>query len=405
MVCMLSVWGFASVRRIAAAVIAMAAATVFCSLELIGKAPGRISNPQELRAKNHTLSLTLHARVTKDGKNSFYFDGQPNAPTLRLSPGDQLKITYINDLPAKPKEDCAITPCMDMTNLHFHGLTVSPDAPQDDVLDMMAMPGQSLRYTVQIPKDHPPGLYWYHTHPHGESHRQALDGMSGAIVIEGIESYSPALAGLPERVLVIRGRSIVNDPQSTDLKHRVQLSSNICGAESDEPEEIFTVNGSVRPEIAITAGERQFWRLVNASADRYLDLQLEGQTFEIVAMDGMPIALHDPNSQTRVAEHVLLPPAGRLEAIVTGPPTGAPKRLISRCVDTGPDGDPNPAMVLADIVSRSAANSPSKAAKSSLKPEFETLDLAAEETTPPRFTVIFTEDKNGFYINGKAFTP
>src|ERR1700739_1042973 len=256
MVCMLSVWGFASVRRIAAAVIAMAAATVFCSLELIGKAPGRISNPQELRAKNHTLSLTLHARVTKDGKNSFYFDGQPNAPTLRLSPGDQLKITYINDLPDKRKESCAITPCMDMTNLHFPGLTVSPDAPQDDVLKMMAMPGQSLRYTVQIPKDHPPGLYWYHTHPHGESYRQVLDGMSGALVIEGIESYVPMLAGLPERVLVVRGRSIKEDPQAADLKQRVELSSDVCGAAPEAAEEIFTVNGSVRPQIATAPGER-----------------------------------------------------------------------------------------------------------------------------------------------------
>src|SRR5260370_3975730 len=120
---------------------------------------------------------------------------------------------------------------MDMTNLHFHGLTVSPDAPQDDVLDMMAMPGKSLSYTFQIPKDHPPGLYWYHTHPHGESYRQVLDGMSGALVIEGIESYFPALAGLPERVLVVRGRSVGNDPKSTDLKERVGLSSYVCGGE------------------------------------------------------------------------------------------------------------------------------------------------------------------------------
>ena len=136
---------------------------------MTGKPPGLLSKPPELRAKDHTLSLTLHAAIASDGKNSFYFNGQPIAPTLRLSPGDQLKITYINDLPTKPKESCAITPCMDMTNLHFHGLTVSPHSPQDDVLDMMAMPGQSLSYTVQIPKDHPPGLYWYHTHPHGES--------------------------------------------------------------------------------------------------------------------------------------------------------------------------------------------------------------------------------------------
>jgi suppressor of ftsI len=391
--------------RTAVPAVAIAASVVFCSLGIVGKRPGLLSNPPELRAKNHTLSLTLHAAIASDGKNSFYFNGQPNAPTFRLSPGDELKITYINDLPTKPQESCAISRCMDMTNLHFHGLTVSPDAPQDDVLSMVAMPGQSLHYTVQIPKDHPPGLYWYHTHPHGESHRQVLDGMSGALVIEGIESYFPALAGLRERVLVVRGRSVANDPLSISLKQQVALSSDVCGGESEAPEEIFTVNGTVRPEIEIAPGERQFWRLVNASADRYLDLELEGQTLEIVARDGMPIAQHDPSHRTRIAEHVLLPPAGRLEALVTGPSAGAPRRLISRCVNTGPVGDPNPAMILANIVPRSAPSSTRNPSKSYFKPNFKTPDLVAEQRVPPRFIVTFTEDKNGFYINGEKFAP
>ena len=390
-------------RKIITAV-AILVIAVFCSLGLKGNPRAILPNAPELHAKNHTLSLTLHAGITPDGKDSFYFNGQPVAPTLRLSPGDQLKVTYINDLPAESKESCAITPCMDMTNLHFHGLEVSPDAPQDDVLNMIAMPGKSLSYTVQIPKDHPPGLYWYHTHPHGESHRQVLDGMSGAIVIEGMESYFPELTGLPERVLVIRGRSIVKDPHSASLKERVALSSSGCGGEGEGPEEIFTVNGAVRPQVEIAPGERQFWRLVNASADRYVDLQLEAQTLEIVAMDGIPIALHDPNHRTRIVDHVLLPPAGRLEAIVTGPASGAPRRLISRCVDTGPDGDPNPAMVLADIVPQPAAGSMPKVLESSRKLDLKTLDLAAEEKAPPRFIVTFTEDKKGFYINGEKFT-
>src|SRR6266704_6106925 len=286
--------------RIATLAIAIVAAAVFCSLELKGKPQGRISNPPELRAKHHTLSLTLHAAIASDGKNSFYFNGQPNAPTLRLSPGDQLKITYVNDLPDKPHESCAMTPCMDMTNLHFHGLTVSPDAPQDDVLEMIAAPGRSLSYTVEIPKDHPPGLYWYHTHPHGESHRQVLDGMSGALVIEGMESYFPPLAGLPERVLVVRGRSIEHDPNAAELRQDVEIPAKGCGGEAEAGEEIFTVNGVVRPRIQIAPNERQFWRIVNASADRYLDLQLDGQTFEIVALDGMPLAYHEPKSPTRI---------------------------------------------------------------------------------------------------------
>jgi FtsP/CotA-like multicopper oxidase with cupredoxin domain len=389
--------------RTAVLSLATVASGVFCLLELTGKLAGLLSNAPELRAKNGVLSLTLHAAMAS-GKSAFYFNGQPNAPTLRLAPGDKLKINYINDLPAKPPERCLAGPCMDMTNLHFHGLTISPDAPQDDVLTMMAMPGKTLRYTVQIPKNHPPGLYWYHTHPHGESYRQVLDGMSGALVIEGIESYFPALTGLPERVLVVRGRSIKEDPQSADLKQRVHLGSEVCGGEQEAPEEVMTVNGSVRPEIAIAPGERQFWRIANASADRYVDLELEGQSFEIVAMDGEPIAQHDPDHRTRISGRVLLPPAGRLEAIVTGPAPGT-GRLITHCVDTGPDGDPNPAMVLADIVPRSGAGSAAKISQTSVKPALYTVDLAAEEKAAPRFTVTFTEDKNGFYINDEKFAP
>jgi suppressor of ftsI len=388
-----------SIRPVAVIVLAF-----LSGLALTGMPAQSLSRPPQLRAKDHILSLTLHAAITSDGKDAFYFNGQPNAPTLRLSPGDQLKITYINDLPAKPLERCLIGPCMDMTNLHFHGLTVSPDRPQDDVLDMLAMPGQSLSYAVNIPKEHPPGLYWYHTHPHGESYQQVLDGMSGALVIEGIESYYPELIGLPEQILVVRGLSIGRGPQAAGLIKRVKLGSDNCGGESELPDEIFTTNGTVRPEIEIAPGERQFWRLVNASADRYLDLQLEGQTFEIVAMDGMPIVRHDPGHRTRIADHVLLPPAGRLEAIVTGPTAQAHTRLLSHCVDTGPEGDPNPGMILADIVPHSAPSSTRKTSKSHLKPDFKTLDLAEEEKAPPRFTVIFTEDKNGFYINGQKFT-
>jgi FtsP/CotA-like multicopper oxidase with cupredoxin domain len=130
--------------RTAILAIAIIVTGVVCTLGISGSPSDLLPTPPEVHAKHHTLSLTLHAGVASDGKNSFYFDGRPNAPTLRVSPGDQLKITYINDLPAKAKETCAITPCMDMTNLHFHGLEVSPDAPQDDVLDMMAAPGQTL---------------------------------------------------------------------------------------------------------------------------------------------------------------------------------------------------------------------------------------------------------------------
>ncbi len=361
--------------------------------------------PPVVRSQNRVASFTLHASLSANGRNAFSYNGQSIAPVIRVFPGDTLKIDYVNDLPVHSKESCAISPCRDMTNLHFHGLEISPLVPQDNVLDMMAMPGDTLHYVVDIPQDHPPGLFWYHTHPHGESHRQALDGMSGAIVIEGMDRYLPELRGLREQVLVVRGQSIEHAPDASALLRRVEAQAPSCGSEHDEPDRIFSVNDEVRPTIGINPGERQFWRIVNASADRYLDLEVEGQTFEIVAMDGMPIALHDRNHPTRIADHVLLPPAGRLEAIVTGPPAGAPRRLLSRCVDSGPDGDPNPAMILADVVRRSSPYSPPKTPESSLKPGFKIADLTAEEKAPPRFIVTFTEDRNGFYINGEKFAP
>ena len=220
---------------------------------------------------------------------------------------------------------------MDMTNLHFHGLNVSPDAPQDDVLTMLARPGQVLHYSVRIPRDHPPGLFWYHTHPHGESHRQVLDGMSGAIVIEGMERYVPEVGRLRERVIVVRSRSIEHDPNASALVRDVEVPAQGCAGGAESVEEIFTVNGVLRPRIEIAPKERQFWRIVNASADRYLDLLLDGQTFEIVALDGMPLAYRDPKHPTRVTDHLLVAPAGRLEAIVTGPPPGEHKSLRTLC--------------------------------------------------------------------------
>ncbi len=107
-----------------------------------------LPEPPQVRAKNHVASLTLRA-VNENGRDAFAYNGASVAPVIRASPGDVLKITYINDLPPKSPESCAISPCMDMTNLHFHGLTVSPHARQDDVLGMMAKPGQVLHYCGQ----------------------------------------------------------------------------------------------------------------------------------------------------------------------------------------------------------------------------------------------------------------
>ena len=345
----------------------------------------------------------MHAAVNAEGRDSFSYEGKNIAPVIRVFPGDTLKIDYKNDLPVHSTESCAISPCKNMTNLHFHGLEVSPQSPQDNVIDMMAMPGDTLHYAVEIPADHPPGLFWYHTHPHGESHRQALDGMSGAIVIEGMERYIPEVRKLREQVLVVRGESIEHSADAAALLRRVDADPPSCASSAGAAERVFTVNGEIRPSIGINPGERQFWRIVNASADQYLDLQLDKQNLEIVALDGMPLAYHDPKQPVKVVDHALVPPAGRLEAIVTGPDATAHPALRTLCVNTGALGDPNPGMVLADLRAGELPPQPAKKHRKLAPPQYQSVDLHVYQSSEPDFTVVFTEDDKGFYINDRKY--
>jgi FtsP/CotA-like multicopper oxidase with cupredoxin domain len=354
-----------------------------------------------------TTPVTLMAATDPaTGKSEFRYQGNNTPPVIRVQPGSTLNVEYKNELAAQSKEDCLGHPCMQMTNLHFHGLHVSPNAPQDDVLDMMASPGETLHYSVQVPPQQPPGLYWYHTHSHGESYVQDLDGMSGAIVVEGIERYAPEVRAMRERILVLRNLVLPADAaERKTVMESVAMQTTQCGTAAEKPEAAFTVNGILRPKIDIAPGERQFWRIVNASPDLYADLELDSGSLEVVALDGMPFAYHDPSIRTRSMSHVLLPPAGRVEAIVTGPSANSQAALRSRCFDTGPDGDSNPGMVLADIVSTQPPNLQERAALggSPVYAIFSPTTLKRIEVSEPQFVVTFTEDKQGFYINGQKF--
>jgi suppressor of ftsI len=367
-----------------------------------------LPNPPEVRPVKGVASLTLTAAEAPNGHARMEYDGTPVPPTIRVWPGDQLRITYVNHLPVHTTEHCALGTCMDMVNLHFHGMEVSPRAPQDDVLTMLAAPGQTLHYDVHVPANHIPGVFWYHPHPHGESDEQDLDGMSGAIVVEGIDRYAPQVRGLRERVLVVRTMAApANTAQIQALRERTGVPAKDCGTSGEQVEGFPTVNGVLRPAIAIAPGERQFWRIVNAQPDSYLDLQLDGESFAVVALDGEPLAYRNPGRPTVNMRHVFVPPAGRVEAIVTGPPAGARATLRTRCVNTGPDGDINQAGVLADVVPATESRTTMRTVPVSSQPPVYKSDtgVSAAEAKPPQFVVRFTEGHHRFYINGKLFSP
>jgi FtsP/CotA-like multicopper oxidase with cupredoxin domain len=368
---------------------------------------GRVSAGLLAELPQATTPVTLVAATDSgSGKSEFRYRGNNTPPVIRVQPGSVLTVEYKNELAIQSREQCLGQPCMNMTNLHFHGLHVSPNTPQDDVLTMMAAPGEKLHYSVQVPPQQPPGLYWYHTHSHGESYIQDLDGMSGAIVVEGIERYVPEVLNMRERIFVLRDLVLPSDAaERKSVMESVAMQTTQCGTAPEKPERAFTVNGSLRPKIDIGPGERQFWRIVNASPDRYADLQLDSATLDVVALDGMPLSFHDPSVGKRSMSHVLVPPAGRVEAIVTGPSADSHASLRSLCFDTGPDGDSNPAMVLADIVPARPSSHQAQPAISGapVYATFPSTVLKGVETSEPQFVVNFTEDKQGFYINGQKF--
>src|SRR6266446_2851826 len=225
-----------------------------CVCLLVANSPGQDRILPELPQTNSAVTLVAASNPVT-GKSEFRYRSNNIPPVIRVQPGSTLNVEYKNELAAHSKEDCFGHPCMQMTNLHFHGLHVSPNAPQDDALDMIASPGETLHYSVQVPPQQPPGLYWYHTHSHGESYIQDLDGMSGAIVVEGIERYVPEVRNMRERILVLRDSVLPSDAAKRQaVMESVAMQTTQCGAAAEKPEAAFTVNRVLRPKIDIAPG-------------------------------------------------------------------------------------------------------------------------------------------------------
>ncbi len=98
-------------------------------------------------------------------------------------------------------------------NMHFHGANASPKCHSDEVIHTLINSGESFTYTIKIPADEPPGLYWYHPHVHTLAETALLGGASGIIEVMGIANLQPAVAGLPERILVMRDQTVPGTPQ------------------------------------------------------------------------------------------------------------------------------------------------------------------------------------------------
>ena len=264
-----------------------------------------LTEPEVLRSIDGVLEVELRAAmadVTVAGRTAHvlaYNDAVPG-PTLRLAPGDRLRVRLVNDLD-------------EPTNLHTHGLEVSPEGAGDNPF-VRVDPGGSHSYDIVLPADHPTGLFWYHPHHHGTVADQTSAGLYGAIVVD--------VATAPEadeRLLIISDITLTGDG-------RVAAASpmdRVAGREGDT----VLVNALLQPVLDARAGATERWRVLNACTSRYLRLSLDGHPMHLDAVDGRRVA-----SPQDVIE-VVLAPGNRAELTVTVP--AGTTRLRALAFDRG----------------------------------------------------------------------
>jgi len=367
--------------------------------------PGSIvPEPDDLRSVNGVLEaeLTAYNSAQPDGSVRYcYRDGEGHeSPNLRVHPGDLVILHLKNalvDMHAGTSgagsahmhmhSESAGDPCTSgamtaiSTNLHFHGLTIPPVCHQDDVMKTSLQPGDApFEYRFRIPEDEPPGLYWYHPHIHGFSKQELLGGASGGLIVEGIERADKAVAGLAERVFIIRDQDLTN-PNAPPARSEPVMPKFLVDRDGDaantgtgfgKPAKDLSINYVPVPypdyppaTIEIKPGERQLWRVLNASAITYLNLEVlihrAPQPLGLVSIDGVPMRHDDQAEGVAWQMHLGVPAGSRAEFIVSGPSEGETALLVTRSVDTGPGGENDPNRMLAKIVPSADAPEPHSA--------------------------------------------
>ncbi|MGW5362907.1 multicopper oxidase family protein [Actinopolymorpha pittospori] len=296
--------------------------------------------------------------------NGFYMP-----PTLRLRPGDRMELAMVNKV--RP-----------YTNLHVHGLHVSPVGHSDNVF-VHIHPGQTFHYRYQFPRDLAPGTYWYHSHGHPYAAPQVLGGMSGIIIVDGLRRHlPPGLRTIEEHVVALKDFQLEDDAiRSENIK---------IGAPTNR-----TVNGQIQPRIQIRPGETQLWRLANISANIYYRLHLPGQRFHVIAQDANPV------DRVWSADTLLIPAGARYDVLVQGGPSGRVD-LETLPYNTGPGGNQFPQVTLASVVSGGAPERPAQ-----LPSTFAPRHDLSNARVAARRTVVFSESDppsgDKYYINGRTF--
>ena len=311
----------ASLLPVPAAAAALVAAAFYCCCTMtLGEAATAASfrEPQRIHGLDVVITLgqvtmtTARATLTTRALN-----GSVPGGTVHVFPGDDLRVTFRNDLSAQPgaRKEVNAYQTPDTSNLHWHGAHVSSRRPGDDA-KLVVAPGESYEYTIEVPEDHMPGTHWIHPHHHGSTALQVGGGAAMAFIVKDPPGYLPADVASAKDVVWVVQQFDVDELESISA-----LSGDGLFAAKDVSVNYFmTVNGVATPEVRMAPYEWQRWRIVFAGwlGEAPLGFKLPSSCdMYLLAKDG--IYIDDYPRQLSSAE---VPIGGRADLMVRCPPGG-----------------------------------------------------------------------------------
>jgi len=239
--------------------------------------------------------------------NLMTYNGRFPAPTIRVHKGDTLKVHLKNSLPYTTEKNY-LGFQKNFTNLHTHGLHVSPVAPSDYVMYSLA-PGGTYNHVYNLAEQEPGTMTFYHPHKHGVVAEQFWAGLAGALVTADETSV---LSAYETHILILKDISL----SGTNPAPHSSMMDYMQGKEGN----VVMVNGQVNPQLFIKAGQVQRWRILNASNARFYRLGLDSHTMSLVGTDAGLLDKPYPKSE------LLLSPGERVDVLVKGlQPSGSYK--------------------------------------------------------------------------------
>lgn len=252
--------------------------------------------PSEVVSQAGILKLTLTAdeRMIKYGNSTrwamTYNEAFP-APTMRVKPGDTLQITLINKL-SMP------------TNLHTHGLHVSPSGNADNPL-LMIDPGKTFNYVIKIPKNQKSGTFWYHPHHHELSAGQVSAGLAGAIIVEDALDALPLFKNTNERTIVLSDPAI-GKTSTVIATSQMDLMHGRSGPNT-------LVNGELAPTFKVSGSKAERLRIVNSCVSTYQTISVDGAQMWQVSADSSRL------TKPYKVSAITLTPGQRTEIVIVAP--------------------------------------------------------------------------------------